>query len=250
MQEGFKKGFIQLGLIVGILLSILILAWLMPLHSHQESNLYQINSFVGFLYHWQTLVAGLLALLGAFITVYVIRQQIDNQKTQYHDAIKRREWAARARMPDALSEICRYTEDATAIINNTNINMPQLPEHGISELKSVIEHIEQNASRRVFKLLSHYQVQQSRLARFLEERSTGRINAIESRERLYDIAILRALTNSLYDYARDQVQTGPDNELSRADISEGLSNSVGLINITQNQSIYDLIYKMIYSRNE
>ena len=51
------------------------------------------------LYDWQTLVTGVLALLGAAATVAVVRQQINASHAQEEERRSRTHYAARAAMP-------------------------------------------------------------------------------------------------------------------------------------------------------
>lgn len=64
-----------------------------------------LGDFEEFLHRWQTLAAGLLALVGALVTVRAIRAQIKLQEDQHLAIRENKSRAARARMPDALSSI-------------------------------------------------------------------------------------------------------------------------------------------------
>lgn len=63
------------------------------------------------LFDWQTLVAGVLALIGAGATVYYIHLQI--KQVEYLEVARRsrEEMAARAVLPLALSQIVKYAVD-------------------------------------------------------------------------------------------------------------------------------------------
>ncbi|MEX0583659.1 MAG: hypothetical protein WD185_08325, partial [Sneathiella sp.] len=76
------------------------------------------ESFFEFLKTWQTLIAGGLAFVGALITVMVLRKQIKLLKKQiksHEDEFEliqgKRALASRSTLPDALSRLCKYTED-------------------------------------------------------------------------------------------------------------------------------------------
>lgn len=64
-----------------------------------------ITSASTWLYRWQTLVAGGLALIGAYLTVRKIREQLAQSERHRNDDSQRRLNAARLTLPLALAEI-------------------------------------------------------------------------------------------------------------------------------------------------
>jgi hypothetical protein len=79
-------------------------------------NLPSWSQIVGqWLYDWQTLIAGVIALAGALCTIKGIRQQLRQVDEHRRDEIRRRHAAARAALPIALASL---SEVAAQIVNN------------------------------------------------------------------------------------------------------------------------------------
>lgn len=137
------------------------------------------------------------------MTIVVMREQARQERRRHSAEMARKQRAARARMPDALSALSNYQHEVAGFLVGGNESMSP-PDLAIQTLKAVIEFIHDDASARTFELVSFYQVHQSRLSNkqpaFEHERA----------RRLFDLAWLSALTNSLYDYARgrsDKIET-------------------------------------------
>jgi ABC-type nickel/cobalt efflux system permease component RcnA len=71
---------------------------------------------VGVVDHWQTLVTGIIALVGAWWTVRGIRSQIKQTIEFERDQHEREERAARSVLPMALSEIAQYAIDCIKLL--------------------------------------------------------------------------------------------------------------------------------------
>ena len=63
-----------------------------------------------FLNKWQTLEAGILALLAGIATVITIRRQIDQGERQAEERLERRQYAAKAALPAALAALVEYSD--------------------------------------------------------------------------------------------------------------------------------------------
>lgn len=59
-------------------------------------------------YRWQTLVGAILALIVAVVTIFVMHGQRRDETDRHREAQRRKKLAARAQMPDALSELSAY----------------------------------------------------------------------------------------------------------------------------------------------
>src|SRR5437763_10162209 len=88
-----------------------------PLASIADTALKPIVIF----YNYQTFIAGILAFGGAWWTVRIIRRQITQTGKQELERRRRRNFAARAIMPAALSALCDYSEKCLKIL------LPLLP---------------------------------------------------------------------------------------------------------------------------
>ncbi|ACM35477.1 hypothetical protein Avi_0672 [Allorhizobium ampelinum S4] len=129
--------------------------------------------------------------------------------------------AARAQMPDALSEMSSYIRDATAhLVNGSEI--PGAPVSALTTLKTVIEHIDTEYAEKTFQLESWYQVQH---ARFI---NTTNRNAHDTAEQLFDAALLQAHVNRLFNYARNEKEDAGPKNLCREDLIDSLKSAVSL----------------------
>lgn len=92
---GAAMGAAALGLLSLMVNSV---SWFLP---EQPQNL---------LYHYQTLITGVLAVVAAFFAVRETRRQIEQQNDQEEDRRRRKSLAARAALPGALSDLCGYAQ--------------------------------------------------------------------------------------------------------------------------------------------
>ncbi len=83
------------------------------------------------LWKWQTLIAGMLALVGAGVTVRSMNAQSRQLQDQYRDRIERQQYAARAGAPAALAELMNYTQAMLAELRA----LPRADEYDISDLR-------------------------------------------------------------------------------------------------------------------
>lgn len=145
-----------------------------------------LTTVIEFVKEWQTLIGALLAIGVAVKTIKVLNLQTLNETNRHLDHQRRKGLAARAEMPDALSEICVYIEAAGQFLVGERIDKPETPSAALSTLKRSIEYIEDGAAMRTFDLISFYQVQNVRMG------TTG--FEIKANEQIYDVVKLQALT--------------------------------------------------------
>ena len=170
-----------------------------------------------FVFDWQTLMAGLLALVGAAATVWVIRTQIDDEHERHKDAIYRKSLVARAQMPDALSELSHFTEDCVIEYDRKTKAPTNRRSGAVDVLKNAIEFIDNTTALEVFDLVSFYQVHNARLYS-----SIGSRGGIMDSDRLYDTTKLRCLTDRLFSYARNEVKIASNGKPTRAEMMTAL----------------------------
>ncbi len=127
-------------------------------------------------------------------------------------------------MPDALSALCNYTENCVAYLlgNDDSDRVPNAPESAIGVIKNSIEYVDPVSARKLFELVVHYQIHNSRL-----QGHDGKKTVYVNGERIYDSVYLRALVNQLFEYARDEVEAVPIAKLKRADLTTALYDCVG-----------------------
>ena len=104
--------------------------------------------------------------------------------------------ASRAKMPDALSGISDYAREVGKFLTNQIDGRPDNPITSVNTLQQVIEHVDDDAASMLFELVSWYQVQRSRLS--------GYNGSHESVDRMYEVVLLQAHANRLFDYARNE----------------------------------------------
>jgi hypothetical protein len=198
-----------------------------------------------FLKEWQTLLGALIALAAAIWTIIVMRSHAVRDDVRHKNLMHRREMAARAQMPDALSEVSAYSKSVGRYLTNQTEEVPSEPTAAITTLKHVIEHIDDKAAQRVFDLVSWYQVQRARTV----GRTPIQIEPQRS-EGFYDIVLLQAYTNSLFEYARNQEPTAPVEDPTKEEMIEASKNTFGLVNFAQQSEMFEVLNATIDRRHD
>lgn len=202
---------------------------------------------------WQTLIAGGIALAAAWWTIGTIKNQIrlqksqiDEEKRRHTDAQRSKMWAARAELPDALSALCNYSEGCMKYLMGADgvDRLPDAPGDVISVVKSCVEYVDSDSAEKLFDLIVHYQIHNSRL---LEFRRTD--NPTQKNDRMYDTVYLRALVNRLFEYARNKVEFVPDADVSRDDVISALHICVGINEYYSDESRYKSVIDIIDRRH-
>lgn len=146
----------------------------------------------GWFYAYQTLFGALVALTSVLFIGW-----------QYLDTLHRRRLSERAKMNDALSELCRFAKNCfDAVLNDNATMLPNRQNNGIEVLKHAIEFLDTDTSEAVYELVITYQVNNSRLERYFDPSDPRAINS--ETINLYDAIKLYAMTISLFDYARKE----------------------------------------------
>ena len=170
-----------------------------------------MKDLIDVLEDWQTLVAGILALIAAIVTVRIMMRQVRIQKSELDTARReseeqrqRRLIACRAVMPADLSSIIQYAQDC-AFASGTALQMlrgeeerrafscPSLPDRVVSNLQQLIEQLDEENANSIADLLSCYQVQHARLA--------GEFGYFNSPERL---GTHRIMTENNFEFTLEQ----------------------------------------------
>lgn len=176
----------------------------------------QQRAMLGYLSEWQTLISGLLALVGAYLTVRGIRSQINQAYDLAEQARLREEQAAKAVMPLALSQLNQYAEDCIRLLDmhlSTSRNhclipndklAPRIPTDGIEALSKCARYADEDAVRKVAGLLGKLQVQHTRLEKIIEMRRGSVLTELDALPAMTDAADLYAVVNALYAYSRNE----------------------------------------------
>lgn len=168
---------------------------------------------------WQTLIGAVLAVIAALGTVYEMRRQTRGDEERHKNELLRKKLAARAQMPDALSEVSVYARASCRYLIS-NDEKPAAPVGGMSTLKSVIEHIDTKQAEQTFDLVSWYQVQNARLI------GSKKPKPVETRDMLYDAALLQVKVNRLFDYARNEPEEKLPEKPTQEEMIGALKNAV------------------------
>lgn len=195
-----------------------------------------------FLKDWQTLLGAVLALFAAGYTIKTMQKQIKQEDNRNKERMARKAMAARSYMPDALSALSKYARDCGSYLTERSETPPTPPTEAISALKQAIEHIDTDAAARVFRLISWYQVQRARTADGMRTEQIFEDHA-------YDIVLLQAYTNSLFDYARNETQTIEGTKPTQAEMRTAKSNVFELINIAKNPDNFRNLDEIIARRH-
>jgi len=136
------------------------------------------SKIVHFIWNWQTLIAGLIALLGAWLTVKAVKKQILENRNAIdiqiletrnldEDMRERKEYADRAAMPSALVDILEYLRKNLLghkmIHIGTAPPMPAYPSAAVETIRTCLETTPRNRREPLRHLIVKLQVIHSRL---------------------------------------------------------------------------------------
>lgn len=183
-----------------------------------------IPRFGQWLYDWQNLVSGVLALLGAYWALMGIRQQIHVDREQNREEIRRKHNAARVALPLALAEVSSFVQaiadnvaaEIEAYGNQSNAEpreklirrgyavepLPKvkLPSDVISAFQNFVESLDSESEiRHIAELLSSIQILKARYESLDFSHVAMELTLYG---RLIDAAKVGFLNDRLYNYGR------------------------------------------------
>jgi hypothetical protein len=171
---------------------------------------------------WEVFFAGVLAVAGAAVTVWQIRQQMGESE----EAFERKQRATRALVSFALSAITDYCERSVRWLekarepaketeriagpNRVQVDaVPEMDEERLLILRDCVETAEADVSDKILELFAKLQVQQARIADLHDNLSTfGTKKRVvvgighEIDGYIVDTIELRALSDNLFGFAR------------------------------------------------
>lgn len=210
---------------------------------------------------WQTLLAGILALAGAVLTVYGLAKQVQVAQAIEREKVRRRHLSDRAALPLALVQLTAYLRLCVSLLEPLNppsgasqrIVAPSpygkpvplnLPADAIKAIRDNVESAEQDESSALSQLIAELQIQNSRFNSFFEDISPNSAMIVVTHNlhgRIFDALQLEAACRKMFDYARLRSDAiGVD--LSAHDIFSCAFNA-GIM-----ESDFEGVYEMI-SRN-
>ena len=176
---------------------------------------------------WQTLAAGVLALMAAFIAW----KQLDFQREESESRRRRRAQACRAVLPVDLSGFIRYLEECYRIAVEARhalisyeenrvlakptlqaLEMPWVPERIIANLQALIEHLDDYNAGIITKVLRVYQIQNDRFGdalRVARENCDGPSAPSDIDKTFNETVFLFLLIENMWPFSRGELEDIP-----------------------------------------
>jgi ribose transport system permease protein len=186
------------------------------------------------LYRYQILVVGILALVVAAILFEALTRQADQAAAAERQRRERADTAARAMLPGAINALSDYAAKSTRAL------LAMLPENPIQQkvskwldadltipssvfeaFQTAIATADIDTARKLADVLAALQVQNARLRRLADESGTRPVWRLEVCQRVMDAAELYAGAAAVLDYARRARET-VDLDLSPREIAAAL----------------------------
>lgn len=175
---------------------------------------------------WQTLVAGFLALLGAWLTIEKISDQISQADQIEKKRLLREHQAVRATLPLTLSAICEWASDIALDLNRAGIEMaqngervvgdsfspPDLPVAHIAEIQQVIRSTDDpTVIKPLCEVIREMQTLWARCGVFKDfQRGIVRVGMLREIDTyIIQAGKIYALAGSLFEYSRGASEAGP-----------------------------------------
>ena len=177
------------------------------------------------LYNWQTLLAALIAFVGAILTIRNIRDQISQADRHEHERLRRQHNAVRATLPLTLSGLIATMREMLLALNEAKVEVrrdgaassfdpPPSPSQHIEELKDVIATTDEvSVFEPISEIIRQIQTLWARVELLRSRREQRRRAGLEQdiNSWIMQSAEIHALVESLFEYARSETDQGPDN---------------------------------------
>ena len=247
-DKEFLKNF-PFGVFVGAMI-VLMLCWVFDADIREDMT--KLYTFI---------FSALIGLLAASVALSGVLASLQHQSTLREEERKRKLSAARAFLPQALSDMCEVARSGmlnahTAGVKQGNelestfvsssLNDIRLNDEVVSVFKDIIEFSDANAGRRIQGILSEHQVLQARWSGYVRDKDNMLSpNASDLAQRICHWAFLYALTATAFPYARQETN---DVEVS---VDEGIiSSTLRTVGIYLNEDDSDLLSAIgLYARH-
>lgn len=170
----------------------------------------------GWLYDYQTLLTGLLALAGAWWGVRAINMQVTQEARREAERMASRRAAARATLPLSLSLLCRYAEECASILKDLldkcvdgalprTVDVKEFPDPPAEAIQAFKEMTEVSvpADRETLAvILGEIQVQRAKISSIASGFHGMFVPVTTLEEYIIDTAEIYARSIALYKYAR------------------------------------------------
>jgi hypothetical protein len=184
--------------------------------------------FLKFLYDWQQLIAGFIAILAAMIGWFAIQAQVRQVEAHERELDRRRYAASRAMLPLALSGVSEYTHqcidallalygESETIQKADDFTPPPVPSTSTADLRAMVEACSAAEGATIAKLLARIQVQMAGLRGL--QRDLRVSETVVTRKHLeqffVDTIEIQARASALYRFARSDEDDFPQGNPSR-----------------------------------
>jgi hypothetical protein len=166
------------------------------------------NELIVSVYHWQTLITGLLAAIAAIATIARIGDQIDEDKRKTAHERERKAMSHRALLPLVLADICDFVETDNAKLKAAlktstrpaRLVWPESITNQLETIRIIIEYDDTNSveSNRLRILLTQLQIYRSRR----RPSAIGLVSAYDTINRIKDAAEIYVAASELFEYGR------------------------------------------------
>ncbi|EGR0102344.1 hypothetical protein ACA876_004132 [Vibrio vulnificus] len=198
-----KKKYVRLGVAVASMIIVPYL-YFMFVHPWIVSG-FSWNYVHSVWYTWQSLNVGMLAFTSSIIALIVVTYREEKQRQR--DFI-----AARAFLPLALDELCKYMDKTKLIIKHVGfreanvkghdaIDIPMLPESYAGIFKDCIRYANPEVNDYLAKILMLLQIHHARMGALPSSKTSASFKAL-----LYKQTQLHLLINHLFDFARGECE--------------------------------------------
>ncbi|PHS41555.1 MAG: hypothetical protein COA91_01915 [Robiginitomaculum sp.] len=205
------------------------------------------NNPQNWIYYYQTLITGFLAVVAAIATIYFVRKQIKQADKHRKDDLKRRNWSDRAKATADLSQITTYWEDyfhfffkalnqwrqidEPSIISEENHRnemksiekaKPDFPDEAYRQIAQLVATAKQTDAEVLSEFLTWSQMYRARIDGFISKRIGDPDNDVQGYLTL-DLTFFSGMNDALdmyhfsvrfFDYVRD-VRSGKISDWSR-----------------------------------
>lgn len=203
----------------------------------------QYRSIVDFLHKWEALTAGLVAFLGAVLTIHAMRRKSDEEQ-------KRKQRAALFPLGDALSEVCHYSRQGMSHLINLDGSQSsfneEIPRAHFEALKDIAEWFEGDESKAAGVIGPKYQLCRARV-----RGDVGRNHSNYRKEVICTFAELHALAGRLFDLSRNIDEPIIIGDVSRQEIDEACFDAgLGLFQWRSRADVQDFLNQRYGSRGQ
>ena len=189
------------------------------------------------IYNYQALIAGIIAFIGALLTVLQMQQQ-ENDRT-YRNSI-----SSRSSLAIAAVKITEYLHESIDYTYKKRDKTPVFPQSELNVISEHIKYTDKKSAEEFHRILSFAQIHHSRLSKQDDSRIAKSSYSIN--QNALDSLILGTCLNDIFYYARNHNRKFHLKKITRERLHKSLKNIVGLLDYDQDPyvKIYDHIENM------